>query len=499
MRCHGEPKLDDRLGVGECEHVLLKSLAEVGLSHEDIDVVVLPHVRFGDAGGVLSAYEEGKKLLFPRGELPRWNQSIGTMRRKEARDKNGARRPSRLQGMLLAALVTGMLVEIPGRLVLWHVEARRTALGVFPGAFGGELRDALLHDFVDPRTRVKYDYDMFLGWRARPWQRGVTYQLDADGHRTNGNTIRDDAERVFLTGGSAAWSVGASDDTQTITATMERVLNGQGRAGPGIHVMNLAEQAYGMRQEEAVVLEAYSASRGRPRCIVFLDGFNDAHTILFGRDPNRFRTYGDFPTLLRDALRQYEGPVLILSPEDMLTWSVSVRALRLITRAVSSRFVEIGTGSVGGLPTTLSVEQGVAIRAFFETRLRHLRLLFGELGVPVIFVLQPIGYVGRGEIKEEEFLRQDPLAGWWRQAYGILDDVYGEAGREGACAVSLVRLFENERAQVYLDAVHMNDRGYRRVGEALARVVGAALDSEPGGRRCGGRWGLQGGVGGSGQ
>jgi hypothetical protein len=139
--------------------------------------------------------------------------------------------------MLLAALVTGMLVEIPGRLVLWRVKARRTALSVFPGAFGGELRDALLHDFVDPKTRVRYDYDMFLGWRARPWQRGVTYQLDADGHRTNGNTIRDDAARVFLTGGSAAWSVGASDDTQTITATMERVLNGQGPAGPGIHIM----------------------------------------------------------------------------------------------------------------------------------------------------------------------------------------------------------------------------------------------------------------------
>src|SRR5438105_13443681 len=35
-----EPKLRDRFGVVQNEHVLLKSLAAVGLSHEDIDVCV---------------------------------------------------------------------------------------------------------------------------------------------------------------------------------------------------------------------------------------------------------------------------------------------------------------------------------------------------------------------------------------------------------------------------------------------------------------------------
>jgi len=62
-----EPKLRERFGVMESHHVLLESLAEVGLSHEDIDVVVLSHLHFDHAGGLLSAWEENSEpyLLFP--------------------------------------------------------------------------------------------------------------------------------------------------------------------------------------------------------------------------------------------------------------------------------------------------------------------------------------------------------------------------------------------------------------------------------------------------
>src|SRR5436190_19208712 len=46
-----EPKLRDRFGVVENEHVLLRSLSEVGVKHEDIDIVVLSHLHFDHAGG----------------------------------------------------------------------------------------------------------------------------------------------------------------------------------------------------------------------------------------------------------------------------------------------------------------------------------------------------------------------------------------------------------------------------------------------------------------
>ncbi len=62
-----EPKLRERYGVQEPGHVLIESLREAGFEHEDIDVVVLSHLHFDHAGGLLSPWSEGRapELLFP--------------------------------------------------------------------------------------------------------------------------------------------------------------------------------------------------------------------------------------------------------------------------------------------------------------------------------------------------------------------------------------------------------------------------------------------------
>jgi glyoxylase-like metal-dependent hydrolase (beta-lactamase superfamily II) len=62
-----ESALRERYGVVESQHVLLDSLAAVGLTHEEIDVVVLSHLHFDHAGGLLAAWEANQppRLLFP--------------------------------------------------------------------------------------------------------------------------------------------------------------------------------------------------------------------------------------------------------------------------------------------------------------------------------------------------------------------------------------------------------------------------------------------------
>jgi glyoxylase-like metal-dependent hydrolase (beta-lactamase superfamily II) len=63
-----EPKYRERYGVLEVGHVLLDSLGERGLSPADIDVVLLSHLHFDHAGGVLEPFAAGEplRLAFPR-------------------------------------------------------------------------------------------------------------------------------------------------------------------------------------------------------------------------------------------------------------------------------------------------------------------------------------------------------------------------------------------------------------------------------------------------
>lgn len=60
-----------RYGIVESDHVLLNSLEKLGLSHHDIDYIVLSHLHFDHAGGLLVDFKLGKfpQLLFPNAKI----------------------------------------------------------------------------------------------------------------------------------------------------------------------------------------------------------------------------------------------------------------------------------------------------------------------------------------------------------------------------------------------------------------------------------------------
>lgn len=85
-----DPKLRDRFGVDEPEHMLLISLGQRGLSQADITGVILSHLHFDHAGGLLSAHQEGKepRLLFPNAKYyvsePGWERATNPNPRDRA-------------------------------------------------------------------------------------------------------------------------------------------------------------------------------------------------------------------------------------------------------------------------------------------------------------------------------------------------------------------------------------------------------------------------------
>ncbi|MGJ7903798.1 MBL fold metallo-hydrolase [Lysobacter sp. 1R34A] len=159
-----EPKLRERYGVVEDRHVLLDSLARAGFAPEDIDAVVLSHLHFDHAGGLLAPWAEGEapRLLFPNASYLVGREHYERARHPHARDR--ASFIPELPGLLEATgkleLVDGSHSKLLGDSVRFHYSDGHT-----PGLM---LAEIVGPDSVDgePHGGVVFCADLIPG---RPW------------------------------------------------------------------------------------------------------------------------------------------------------------------------------------------------------------------------------------------------------------------------------------------------------------------------------------------
>lgn len=110
------PELRERYGVVEPNHVLLESLRGLGLTHADIDVVVLSHLHFDHAGGLLSSWEPGPggagnepDLLFPNAAFLVSAEAVARAKAPHPRD-----RASFVPGLIEKLEASGRLEVVEG-------------------------------------------------------------------------------------------------------------------------------------------------------------------------------------------------------------------------------------------------------------------------------------------------------------------------------------------------------------------------------------------------
>ncbi|WP_374607304.1 MBL fold metallo-hydrolase [Thermomonas sp.] len=158
------PALRERYGVVEANHVLLDSLAEAGFRHQDIDVVVLSHLHFDHAGGLLAAWEDGQppRLLFPNATFvvgkAHWERAV------QPHPRDRASFIPELPGLLEASgrleLVDGDWSQALGRSVRFHHSDGHTPGLLLAEIVGPETVDG------QPHGGVVFCADLIPG---RPW------------------------------------------------------------------------------------------------------------------------------------------------------------------------------------------------------------------------------------------------------------------------------------------------------------------------------------------
>lgn len=106
-----DPKMRERFGVVEDRHVLLDSLAQAGFAPADIDVVVLSHLHFDHAGGLLTKWNAQTEptLVFPNATYV-----VGRRHFERALDPHERDRASFIPALPALLQATGRLELVDG-------------------------------------------------------------------------------------------------------------------------------------------------------------------------------------------------------------------------------------------------------------------------------------------------------------------------------------------------------------------------------------------------
>ncbi len=269
----------------------------------------------------------------------------------------------------------------------------------------------------------------------------------------NGRQMRDQRElalprppgvyRIFLSGGSVAFSLGAPNEDTTLALELERLLNERGGVGGRrVEVFCAAVPGYTSTHERIMIENRLS--EWEPDLVVALTGINDCHWGFMGREALDCWNY-----------------------EDSLFFSLANMSL--------------GRGGADFFPQQPPYHEDRILPPgeVAEVFIKNFKLAAAALDVPLVVALQP--YMSErfkpltdGEDDWLEEHRQSGRLGHMEACFDEMAQRLGELEATGGGHVRTADLrpvFKDNREAIFIDIYHFADRGNQVLARRLLQLI----------------------------
>ena len=324
-------------------------------------------------------------------------------------------------------------------------------------------------------------YQPYTMWRRRAYQ-GTYTTIDVEGiRRTTGNSPSDDSIQVWMFGGSAVWGVGAPDH-ETIPSRLASLLNRE--FGIDAAVRNLGERGFVSTQEVIYLMRELQSSR-RPDVVIFYDGVNDAAAVsLWPEFPGAHVSFdtvrdrfemdtdgGSFRSFIRST-GFYAASRIVL---DRLEADPFERDGIIIYSAAD-------TGSTPNYRWL--AERGIDVWLFNARVVGSMARTYGFM--PLVLFQPGLWSSGKPLDPSEESLLASEMefAGLMTlmtvrsEMHSVLEE-RSSKGDAPEWVVNLNDLFSETQEPVYIDYVHVSEKGNRIAARRIAEEVLARLCARP--------------------
>ena len=324
-------------------------------------------------------------------------------------------------------------------------------------------------------------YQPYTMWRRRPY-RGTYTTIDVEGiRRTTGNSPSDDSIQVWMFGGSAVWGVGAPDH-ETIPSRLASLLNRE--FGIDAAVRNLGERGF-VSTQEVIYLMRELQSGGRPDVVIFYDGVNDAAAVsLWPEFPG---AHVSFDTVRDRFEMDMDGGSFGSFIRSTGLYAASRIVLDRLEADPFERdgIIIYSTADTGSTPNyRWLAERGIDVWLFNARVVGSMAKTYGFM--PLV-LFQP-GLWSNGKpldpseesllASEMEFAGLMTLMTVRSEMHSVLEERSSE-GDAPEWVVNMNDIFSEAREPVYIDYVHVSERGNRIAARRIAEEVLARLCARP--------------------